>query len=143
MINGLDSTVTAFAYDGSSGPLSQLQTVSTLPDDFEGTSHTADVHVAPSGRFLYGSNRGHDSIVVFAIDELTGELSYVDREPTQGETPRNFAIDPTGGFLLVANQQTDNIVTFRIDEQSGRLESTGRVAEVPTPVCLKFLIQSR
>ena len=143
VINELDSTVTAFAYDGSNGSLRQLQTVSTLPEDFEGTSHTADVHVAPSGRFLYGSNRGHDSIAVFAIDESTGELSFVDREPTQGETPRNFAIDPTGAFLLAANQRTDNIVTFRIDQQSGRLESTGHVAEVPTPVCLKFLIQSR
>ena len=138
VINELGSTVTAFAYDGSSGSLRQLQTVSTLPEDFEGTSHTADLHVAPSGRFLYGSNRGHDSIAVFAIDESTGELSFVDREPTRGETPRNFAIDPTGAFLLAANQETDNIVTFRIDQQSGRLESTGHVAEVPTPVCLKF-----
>jgi 6-phosphogluconolactonase len=141
VINELDSTVTAFAYDGSSGSLRELQTVSTLPDDFAGTSHTADVHVAPSGRFLYGSNRGHDSIAVFAIDEATGELSYVDREPTGGETPRNFAIDPTGTFLLAANQDTDTIVTFRIDQQTGKLESTGHVAEVPAPVCLKFLVQ--
>jgi 6-phosphogluconolactonase len=141
VINELGSTVTAFAYDASSGSLRELQTVSTLPDDFAGTSHTADVHVAPSGRFLYGSNRGHGSIAVFAIDESTGELSYVDREPTGGETPRNFAIDPTGTFLLAANQDTDTIVTFRIDQQTGRLESTGHVAEVPTPVCLKFLVQ--
>lgn len=141
VINELGSTVTAFAYDESNGSLRELQTVSTLPDDFVGTSHTADVHVAPSGRFLYGSNRGHNSITVFAIDESTGELSYVDHEPTGGETPRNFAIDPTGTFLLAANQDTDTIVTFRIGQQTGRLESTGHVADVPTPVCLKFLVQ--
>ena len=142
VINELGSTVTAFAYNRSSGSLSRLQSVSTLPEGFEGTSHTADVHVSPSGKFLYGSNRGHDSIAVFGIDESTGELSYVDREPTQGETPRNFAIDPTGAFLLAANQDTDTIVTFRIDQQTGKLQSTGHVAEVPTPVCLKFLVRS-
>jgi 6-phosphogluconolactonase len=139
VINELNSTFTAFAYDETNGALTEIQTVSTLPDDFAGTSHCADVHVSPSGKFLYGSNRGHDSIVVFAIDGDTGRLTYVDHEPTQGETPRNFAIDATGTFLLAANQDTDTIVTFRIDQQTGKLEATGDVTEVPMPVCLKLM----
>jgi len=139
VINELDSTLTAFNYDGEQGRLREIQTVSTLPDDFSDTSHCADVHVSPSGKFIYGSNRGHDSIVIFEIDEATGTLTYVDHEPTQGKAPRNFAIDPTGAFLLAANQNTDNIVTFRIDQQTGKLTATGHTVEVPKPVCLKMI----
>jgi 6-phosphogluconolactonase len=139
VINELDSTVTAFSYDSTSGALEALQTVSTLPPDFEGTSHCADIHITPSGQFLYGSNRGHDSIVIFAIDQGTGKLSYVGHEPTQGRTPRNFALDPTGAFLLAANQNSDTIVTFRIDPQTGQLTTTGHVTNVPTPVCIKMM----
>ncbi len=138
VINELDNTITAFTYDETKGTLSETQTVSTLPEDFTGTSYCADVHVSPSGKFLYGSNRGHDSIVMFVIDEATGKLTFVGHEPTQGQFPRNFAIDPTGTFLLAANQKTDNIITFQINQQTGRLTPTGSVAEVPTPVCLKF-----
>jgi len=139
VINELDNTVIAFTYDEAHGILREMQTVTTLPEDFAGTSYCADVHIAPSGKFLYGSNRGHDSIVIFAIHEGTGELTYVGHEPTQGKNPRNFAIDPTGTFLLAANQDTDTIVTFRLDRQTGRLMSTGHVAEVPTPVCVKIM----
>jgi 6-phosphogluconolactonase len=139
VINELDSTLTAFTYDDTRGTLREVQTISTLPEGFKGTNHCADLHVSPSGRFVYGSNRGHDSIVVFAVDEDTGELTYVDHEPTQGREPRSFVIDPSGTFLLAANQHSDTIVTFRVDQQTGRLISTGRVAEVPTPVCLKML----
>ena len=139
LINELDNTLIAFTYDETRGTLREIQTVPTLPDDFEGTSHTADVHVSPSGKFVYGSNRGHDSIVIFAIDEDTGKLTYVGHELTQGKSPRNFAIDPTGTFLLAANHSTDTIVTFRIDQQTGRLMPTGHVTEVPTPVCLKII----
>lgn len=139
LINELDSTMTGFTYDGTRGRLSEIQTVSTLPDGFEDTSYCADIHVSPSGKFVYGSNRGHDSIVIFESDEGTGKLTYVDHESTQGETPRNFAIDPTGTFLLAANQNGDTVVTFRMDQQTGRLMPTGHVAEVPTPVCLKML----
>ena len=139
VINELDSTLIAFTYDETGGTLKEIETVSTLPEDFSGSSHCADLHVHPSGKFVYGSNRGHDSIVIFAIDEETGKLTYVGHELTQGKTPRNFGIDPTGTFLLAANQSTDNIVTFRIDQQTGALTSTGHVAEVPTPVCLKIL----
>ena len=138
VINELDSTVTAFRYDGADGTLSLLDTVSTLPDNFTGTSFCADVHVSLSGRFLYGSNRGHDSIVVFAIDQRTGRLKQIEHVSTGGKWPRNFTLDPTGKFLLVANQHTDNVVTFRIDSQTGRLKPTGHVVEIPVPVCLKF-----
>ena len=139
VINELDSTITAFDYDAAAGTLSEIETVSTLPDGFAGVSHCADVHVSPSGRFLYGSNRGHDSIVIFEIDRDTGRLDYVGHEPTQGRTPRNFAIDPTGTFLLAANQDSDTVVTFRIDERTGLLDPAGHVAEVPMPVCLKLV----
>jgi 6-phosphogluconolactonase len=139
LINEIDSTLTAFAYEAEQGILQELQTVPTLPADFSGQSSCADVHVAPSGRFLYGSNRGHDSIVIYAIDPETGQLSYVGHESTQGRTPRNFVIDPTGTFLLAANQNTSTVVTFRLDPETGRLNSTGHITEVPTPVCLKVL----
>ncbi len=138
VINELDSTVTAFIYNGATGTLSPLDTVSTLPGDFTGTSFCADVHVSPSGKFLYGSNRGHDSIVSFTIDQRTGNLKQLEHVSTEGKWPRNFIIDPTGRFLLVANQRTDNVVTFRIDSQTGQLKPTGHVAEIPVPVCLKF-----
>jgi 6-phosphogluconolactonase len=139
VINELDSTLTAFRYDSVNGGLDAMQTVSTLPQGFSGASYCADLHLSPSGKFLYGSNRGHNSIVVFGVDGNTGKLIYVEHADTQGKTPRNFTIDPMGRFLLVANQQSDNIVTLRIDQSTGRLKPTGDVAEVPTPVCLRFL----
>jgi 6-phosphogluconolactonase len=139
VINELDNTLIAFAYDEARGTLRTLQTLSTLPEDFQGPSYCADVHVAPSGRFIYGSNRGHDSIAIFAVDEAAGRLSLVDLEPTQGKFPRNFALDPTGTFLLAANQDSDNIVTFRIDPETGQLTPTGHVTNVPKPVCVKMI----
>jgi 6-phosphogluconolactonase len=138
-IRELDSRLTVMAYDSGRGVLTAVQTVPTLPLGYSGTNYCADVHVAPSGRFIYGSNRGHDSIVIFAVDEATGKLSYVGHEPTRGKTPRNFAIDPTGSFLLVANQHSDTIVTFRIEQHTGQLEPTGHMTEVPAPVCLKMM----
>ncbi|MCC7264681.1 MAG: lactonase family protein [Candidatus Latescibacteria bacterium] len=139
LINEIGNTLSAYAYDAGRGALTLLNTVPTLPADFGGTSHTADVHVHPSGKFVYGSNRGHDSIVIGAIDQGTGQVTVVGHESTQGKTPRNFAIDPTGAFLLAANQSTDNIVVFRIDPQSGRLSPTGHSAQAPAPVCLKLI----
>jgi len=139
LITELANTFVAYTYDESAGTLQETQTVSTLPDDFDGTSHCADVHVSPDGKFLYGSNRGHDSIAIGAIDASTGRLTLVDYVPTGGKNPRNFGIDPTGAFLLAANQDTDNIVVFRIDPDTGKLESTGRQAEVPMPVCVKLM----
>jgi 6-phosphogluconolactonase len=139
VINELDSTVTAFVYDMASGTLAESQTVSALPPDFSGTSYCADIHVHPSGRFLYGSNRGHDSIVAFAIDQDTGKLNLIAHESTRGKWPRNFAVNPTGEFLLVANQNTHNVAAFRIDQQTGKLTATGPMTEIPSPVCLKFI----
>jgi 6-phosphogluconolactonase len=139
VINELDSSLTTFKYDPVKGTLTAFETVSTLPRDFTGTSYCADVHVSRSGRFLYGSNRGHNSIVVFAIDPRTARLHLVEHVSTEGKWPRNFVIDPSGRFLLVANQHTDNVVVFRIDAQTGRLTPTGAGAEIPVPVCLEFL----
>jgi 6-phosphogluconolactonase len=136
VINELDSTMTAFAYDQAHGMLKETQTISTLSASFSGKNSCADLHVSSSGRFLYGSNRGHDSIVVFSIDQATGKLELVEHVSTQGKTPRNFAIDPTGAFLLAANQDSDSIVTFRIDPASGKLSPTGHTIEIPTPVCV-------
>ena len=110
-----------------------------MPDDFDGQSTTADIHVEPSGRFLYGSNRGHDSIAIYAIDPASGQLQTRRHMPTGGQHPRNFAIDPTGTFLLAANGGTGDIYTFRIDQNDGSLSPTGHVAEVQSPVCLQFL----
>ena len=139
VINELDSTLTVFTYDDARGKLSAIQTIATVPQSFSGPNYCADLHVSPSGKFLYGSNRGHDSIVVFAIDPDTGMLRYVENHPTAGKFPRNFAIDPTGNYLLVANQHSDTIVSFRIAPSSGTLTPTGYIAEVPSPVCLKLI----
>jgi len=139
VINELDSTVTAFAYDAPRGALELLETVSTLPQGFEGESTTAEVQVHLSGRFLYGSNRGHDSIAAFAVDAQTGKLRLVGHASTQGKTPRNFGIDPTGTYLLAANQASDNIVVLRIDAKTGALGATGHSASVPSPVCVKMI----
>ena len=139
VINELDSTVTAFAYDAASGRLTELQTVPALPADFKDRSFTAEIAVHPNGKFLYGSNRGHDSIAVFAIDPATGKLTFVQHEPTQGKTPRNFALEPTGAFLLAANQDSDNAVVFRVDARTGKLSPTGNRIEVGAPVCVTFL----
>jgi 6-phosphogluconolactonase len=138
LINEIDSTMTAFSYDAARGALTELHSLPTLPQGFDGRSSCADVHVHPSGKYLYGSNRGHDSIVIYGIDEATGRLTYIGHEPTQGRTPRGFNVDPSGNFLLAANQNTDTVVSFRIDPATGRLAATGHVAQVPTPVCLKF-----
>ena len=139
VINELQSTVTAFAYDAQQGILSEQQTISTLPSGFTENNSTAEVQVHPSGKFLYGSNRGHDSIAVFSIDAATGRLTPVEHESTQGKTPRNFGIDPTGTFLLAANQNSHTIVVFRIDQVTGALTPTGRKVEVPSPVCVKMI----
>lgn len=138
VINELDSTMTTMKFNATAGTLTTIDTVSTLPAGYSEASYCADVHVSPTGRFLYGSNRGHNSIVVFAIDQRTGKPTLVEHVSTQGNWPRNFVIDPTGRFLLVANQRSDNVVIFRIDARTGRLTSSGHVRQIPVPVCLKF-----
>lgn len=138
VINELDSTITAFAYDSQRGELKEIQSLSTLPEGFNGKNSTADIHVHPYGKYLYGSNRGHDSIAIYSIDDATGRLTLVGHQSTQGRTPRNFAIDPTGAFLLAANQESNTIVIFRIDAKTGGLTPTGQTVDVPAPVCVKF-----
>jgi 6-phosphogluconolactonase len=137
-INELASTVTAFAYDARRGVLKEIQTITTLPAGFSETNHTAEVLVHPSGKFLYGSNRGHDSIAVFEV-AANGTLKSAGQVSTQGKVPRNFNLDPKGAWLLAANQNSDNVVVFRIDAKTGRLEPNGESARVVAPVCIKFL----
>ncbi|MBW3625457.1 MAG: lactonase family protein [Armatimonadetes bacterium] len=139
VINEIDNTVTAFRYDASRGSLEEIQTLSTLPEDFTGKSSCAEILVAPSGRFVYGSNRGHDSIVIYRIDEGTGRLELVGHESVRGKNPRNFNLDPSGAFMYVANQDTDNVVAFRVDSESGRLAPTGHEIRVSMPVCVKMI----
>lgn len=138
VINELNATITAFSYDEEQGKLSGLQTVSTLPDSYHGENACADIHISPDGKFLYGSNRGHDSIAVYAIDPATGRLELVEHAPTLGGHPRNFAISPDGCYVLVANRDSNNIVTFARDSQTGKLHPAGSELAVSKPVCVKF-----
>ena len=139
LINELQSTVLTYSYNATTGALHELQTISTLPKTFSGNSTAAEIQIHPSGKFLFASNRGDDSIAVFAIDSGTGALTHVENDPTSGKTPRNFAIDPTGSWLLSANQDSGNIVVFRIDQKTGHLTPTGDVFQIPSPTCLKFV----
>jgi 6-phosphogluconolactonase len=135
VINELNSTITVVEKKGSKW--NTLQSISTLPGDFTGTSYCADIHVSSDGRFVYGSNRGHNSIAVFKTDERTNQLEWITSVSTQGDWPRNFTFSPDGQFLLVANQRSNNITVFRIDE-NGIPRFTGNEVKVPAPVCLEF-----
>ncbi len=137
LINELDSSISLFYYDGIGG-FELIQTVSTLCEPFNGDNICADIHMSPNGKFLYGSNRGHNSIAVYRVDEETGKLTYIACSSCGGKTPRNFAIDPSGRFLIVANQDSNSIVSFSIDGKNGTLSEVMRI-DSPTPVCVKFL----
>jgi len=139
VINELSSTVTVYAYDSAKATLAEVQTVSTLPDGFDGNNWTAEIEVHPTGQFVYGSNRGHDSIAVFARDRQRGTLERVANVPTQGKVPRNFAIDPTGAWLWAANQGSDNLVLFRIDPERGLLQPAGVTVSIGAPVCVQYV----
>jgi 6-phosphogluconolactonase len=138
LINELSNTITTFAVDAQTGALKTLQTVPTLPADFSGKNTTAEVVVHPSGRFVYGSNRGHDSIAVFAVDATTGTLSFVEHVSTQGRTPRNFTLSPDGRWLIAANQDGDSLVVYSVDAATGRLTATGQKLTLGAPVCVRF-----
>lgn len=142
VINELHSTVTAFTYDADKGTLQAIQTISSIPHEFDGKSFTAEVVAHPNGKFLYGSNRGHNSIAVFTIDQETGKLTFVETQGKGVKVPRNFNVDPTGKYMLVANQDGDDIVVFRVDQETGKLGTTGQRVAVPKPVCVKFLPRS-
>ena len=139
VINEIQSTITAFTWDAAGGILKEIQTISTLPAGFSGQNDTADVHVHPTGKFVYGSNRGHDSIAVFGVDPARGTLTPVEYVPTQGKVPRNFGIDPTGSILIAANQNSDNLVVFRIDAETGKLSAAGQSLQLSRPVCVQFI----
>ena len=137
VINELNSTVSVLEKDGNG--YQKIQDISTLPGGFEGSSYCADIHLSANERYVYGSNRGHNSIVIFKRDMKTGMLTFIGTEPVRGDWPRNFNIDPSGNFLLVANQKSSNITVFKIEKRSGKLTFTKIDEKVPNPVCLEFL----
>jgi len=139
LINELSNTVTAYTIDSQTGSLHLSATVSSLPAGSSVKNSTAEIKVHPSGKFLYGSNRGHDSIVVYSIDTASGELTYVENKEIEGSKPRNFNIDPSGRYLLVAGQRSNTLEVFRINHDSGQLTATGHSIEVPSPACVTFL----
>ena len=139
LINEMGCTVTGFKWNAAKGSLTEFQTVSTLPEGFTNTNTCAELEIHPNGRFLYGSNRGHDSVVVFAIDQATGKLTLVERVSSQGKWPRNFTFDPTGKWILCTNHNSNNAVIFRVDGTTGKLTPVGQPVEVPYPFCERFL----
>mgnify|MGYP002630529024 CR=1 FL=1 len=141
VINELGSTISAFDYDADTGELTSTQSLSTLPSDFEGRSFTAEVCITPNGRFVYGSNRGHDSLAVFQVGSSNEPLHLIEIESTGGKTPRNFIVDPSGQYVLAENQNSDSILVFKIDQKTGALAPTPHQIKVPSPVCVRFLDQ--
>lgn len=137
--NEMASTIIRFGWDSARGALTEFETVSTLPADFKGNSADSEMQLHPNGKFLYASNRGHDSLAVFSVDAQTGRLTLVEHAPTQGKTPRNFAFDPTGKWIIVTNHDSDNAVVFRVDPNTGRLTQTGQPISIPYPFCERFL----
>jgi len=137
LINELDCTILVLAYDAKNGSFTELQAVSSLPEGVVVPGNScADIHITPDGTYLYGSNRGHNSLIIYKIDKKTGKLEFVDCPPCGGKIPRNFAIEPTGNYLLCANQDSDTIVVFKIEHESGLLTEISKI-EIPTPVCVK------
>jgi len=139
VVNELTSTVTTFRYDAGAGALHEVQTVSSLPPHFDGANTGAEIDVHPSGKWLYVSNRGHNSVVLFDIDAASGTLAYVEEQGTGGFTPRHFGIDPSAAYLAVGNQNSSTILVARIDASRGRLKPSGVLAYAPSPVCIVFL----
>jgi len=137
--NELTNTLAALAFDAETGALTETESISTLPEDFNGANTTAEVRVHPNGRFVYVSNRGHESIAIFRIDSATGKLTAAGHAPVLGVQPRNFNIDPSGRFMIVVNQETENVVLFWIDSNTGGLTPTGQEFQIPTPVCVRFV----
>ncbi len=139
VINEMGSTISAFSYNPANAAMTEVQTLSTLPKDFSTNNTCAEIALHPSGKFLYGSNRGHDSIAVFAVNTKSGRLTFVEHQPTQGRTPRHIAIDPTGRWLLAENQASDSVIVFALDLDTGKLKPTGQSLTVGSPVCAVFV----
>jgi 6-phosphogluconolactonase len=139
VLSEMESSVTVFSYQAKNGAFTSLQTISALPKDYSGPKEAAEIAVHPTGKFLYTSNRGHDSIAIFEINPAKGTLKSLGQVLTGGKTPRHFAIDPTGAYLLAENQESNNIVVFQIDATTGNLTPTGQAIDVPSPVCITFV----
>jgi 6-phosphogluconolactonase len=139
LINEMACTIITYAWDSTTGKLSELQTSSALPSDFKGKNTCAEIEVYPNGKFLYASNRGHESLVVFAIDSISGKISLLEHIPTQGHWPRNFTFDPTNKWLIVTNHNSDNAMVFKVDDKSGHLTPVGNPVPVVYPFCIRFL----
>jgi len=138
IVNERQSSLSSYQYDAQTGDIRLVQTIPTIPADYTMNNSPADVHVHPNGKFVYSSNRGHNSIAIFRIDEASGRMTLVDIVSTQGATPRGFNFEPGGRFLFAGNQGTGNVVTFTVDGESGKLTPTGAKADVPRPVCIQF-----
>jgi 6-phosphogluconolactonase len=139
VINEMASTINAFAYDKKNATMTEVQTISTLPENFSGNNTAAEIAMHPSGKFLYASNRGHDSIALFAVNKKSGKLTFIEHQSTQGRTPRHFAIDPTGHWLFAENQASDSVVVFAINSHTGKLKPTGQSLSIGSPVCAVFV----
>jgi len=137
-IHELNSTISCYQYDNFTGNYNEIHSVSTLPDEFRDPNTCAEIMIHPSGKYLYGSNRGHDSIAVYSRDSKHGLLNLIEIVPTGGQNPRNFTLSPDGKYLLAANQGSNNIVSFRLDPGTGKLQKLDHILEIPTPVCLLF-----
>lgn len=138
VVNELDSTVTSYRFDAATGAMSPFQLVSALPDTFTGNSRASEIEIDANGRFLYTSNRGFDSIAVFSIDGTSGRLTFLGAQPSEGKTPRFFALSPDGRFMFALNEDSDSIVTFAVDTASGKLTATGAQISSGSPVCMVF-----
>ncbi|WP_256762404.1 lactonase family protein [Cohnella sp. WQ 127256] len=139
VINELNSTINGYQFDATLGLLTEIETLNTLPPEYSESNACADIHISPDGLYLYGSNRGHDSIVVYQIDPSNGKLTLVEHASTLGKHPRNFTLSPDGAYLLVANMDSNNIVTFVRDAISGKLQPNGQILNVAKPVCIRFV----
>ena len=139
VINELNSTITSLSYESNSGALTPINTISTVPESFSGINSTADIHVLQNGKFLYGSNRGHNSIFLAKIDQSTGSIEGINTFSTKGEIPRNFALTPDDDFLFAANQDSHSIIVYSVDKTTGNLTQTGEMINTPKPICIKFL----
>jgi 6-phosphogluconolactonase len=140
LLSEMASTITAFNWDSSTGKLDEFQSISMLPADFKDTNTAAEVVVHPNGRFLYASNRGDDSIVVYAIDPATGRLTFIQRAPSQGNGPRDFTLDFSGNWLICTNQMSNNVAVFSVDPATGKLNPHGSPVAVPAPCGLQLMI---
>jgi 6-phosphogluconolactonase len=139
LLNELKGSIIAYSYEESTGTLEEKQLISTLPKSYRGGNLTAEIQVHPSGKFVYSSNRGNNTIAMFSVDETTGLLTSIGHQSTMGRTPRNFSLDPLGEYLIAANQFSDDLAVFTVDQSTGKLQATGEKAKASSPVCVKFL----